>query len=961
MRRLLLLSVLLLVVSVSKAQTVVNFSMLQKNRNVEITFELKDATTDEPLSWASAYVVPVGDTTIVSFALSDDKGKVVLEDVPVGRYVLNVELIGYLSYQKEHNFNGWGIDLGVIEMEENPEWIDAATISAVGNPIEIKNDTIIYNASAFRVGENDMLDELLKKMPGMEVGEDGTVKVNGEAVDKITVGGKTFFFNDPSIALKNLPAKIVDKIKVVDKTKDDVAFTGVSTQDDKEKVMDVQLKQEYTKGWFGNAKLGAGVSVNPDKKNELVEDGKFLYDGNVLLTGYTEKDQIVVLGNGYNVMDASANVMVFNTSSGISQDDYSKLGGIVTNAQGGVNYNTDRITGSSFNTSAVYKHNTKDDRKNTSRVSFQSSGEDIYTDTKYEGFGYEDGVNVTLELKKKDRSKFTYDFCPTFSYFKNRVQTSTLSKTFTDNDTLNTSKSNISANNSKVATNGFLNLGVKDLGKEKRSLSLYVSYNIATADGEKQESSSVNNSFKDLFYDIDKENYSIYGSLSYVEPIGRRWLFRGGVSSSYNFSQESQLAYNDLKVLDDNYSVLSDNVYLDEELRLLVQYDNDTNNVQFGVTGQFVQNVIKSRSLGVESVTGQGDWNFNFSPFVNYNFSRGGSNAHLFYSTSVNEVSGDKIIPALDLTNPIQIEAGNIYLKPTVDNNLSMSYSFNNKKTFTFLNLFAYAAMANNPIVTASWFDQEGVRYAIPVNSTRPGGDVTLYLNLNQPFGKNKNFSASLTGSFTYSGNTSYQAAGQLDGLDLDNFDYYEFMDGFWGDASGERFYSGESGFRESRTNTFLWRANLSLKYIGEKFETAIRVATQNRISRYTIDPTANLNTWDNRVANDILYRPGKGWELSNNLSYVFYNGYSSGFGAPEFLWNFSVSKTIKNFTLELGVRDILNQSRSLNRISSAEYSEDTYSNVIGRYFMFSVSFNFGKMNAKKNSAVEDAMWNMMY
>ena len=278
MRRLLLLSVLLLVVSVSKAQTVVNFSMLQKNRNVEITFELKDVTTKEPLSWASAYVVPVGDTTIVSFALSDDKGKVVLEDVPVGRYVLNVELIGYLSYQKEHNFNGWEIDLGVIEMEENPEWIDAATISAVGNPIEIKNDTIIYNASAFRVGENDMLDELLKKMPGMEVGEDGTVKVNGEAVDKITVGGKTFFFNDPSIALKNLPAKIVDKIKVVDKTKDDVAFTGVSTQDDKEKVMDVQLKQEYTKGWFGNAKLGAGVSVNPDKKNELVEDGKFLYD-----------------------------------------------------------------------------------------------------------------------------------------------------------------------------------------------------------------------------------------------------------------------------------------------------------------------------------------------------------------------------------------------------------------------------------------------------------------------------------------------------------------------------------------------------------------------------------------------------------------------------------------------------------------------------------------------------------
>lgn len=961
MRRFLLVFSLLLFTFIAKAQIVVDFSMLQKNRNVEVKFELKDSQTEEPLQWASAYVVPVGDTTIVSFALSDDKGRVELEDVPVGKYILNVELMGYLSYMKEHNFDGWEVDLGVIKMDENPEWIDAATISAIGNPIEVKQDTIIYNASSFRVGENDMLEELLKKMPGVEVEDDGTVKVNGEAIDKITVGGKTFFFNDPSVALKNLPAKIVDKIKVVDKTKDDVEFTGVTSQDDKEKVMDVELKEEYTKGWFGNAKLGAGLSVNPDKRSELVEDGKFLYEGNGLITGYTEKDQIVALANGYNVMDGSNNVIiVHNGFQGISQDEYSKLGGLMTSAQGGINYNTDRITGSALDASAMYKYGTKDDRRHTSRISFQSSGDDIFTDTRYDGYGYENGVSVSLNLENKDRKRFSYEFRPSFSYSKNRVNRSTQSRTYTDVDTLNTSVSDISANNSKILTEGLLGFGVRNLGKEKRSLTLNVGYGIATNGGEKLESTMVNTSAKDLLYQIEGEHYGVSGHISYVEPLGKRWLFSSRLSSLYKLSNEAEMAYDSQGVFDDNYSVTSSNRYLSEEVTLVMQYNNDTTNVQFGMRGQMVQNMIRARSLGLESVTGEGDWNFNFSPYVGYRYRKGTSNLNLYYGTNIEQVSGEKTIPALDLTNRVQIEAGNIYLDPTVVHNMNVSYTFNNKKSFTFFNIYAYGSVENNPIVSASWFDQEGVRYAIPVNSQKPGANANMWFNVNQPFGKKRNFSVSLSGLFSYFGNTNYQATGILDGLDLDNFDYYAFMNDFWGDENGDKFYNGQSGFKESRTNTFTWSANLSFKYTADKFETSLRASTQNSISKYTIDPTANMNTWNNRVSNDIFYRPGKNWEISNSLGYNFFYGYSKGYGEPELIWNFSLSKTIKNFTLELSVNDILNQSRSLRRSTNAEYSEDTYSNVIGRYFMFSLSFNFGRMNAKKNSAVESAMWNMM-
>ena len=121
------------------------------------------------------------------------------------------------------------------------------------------------------------------------------------------------------------------------------------------------------------------------------------------------------------------------------------------------------------------------------------------------------------------------------------------------------------------------------------------------------------------------------------------------------------------------------------------------------------------------------------------------------------------------------------------------------------------------------------------------------------------------------------------------------------------------------------------------------------------------MNTWSSRVGCDLIYTPGNDWEIKTDLKYRFYNGYAAGYGEPEWDWNMSVGKTIKSVTLALKVADILNQTHSFDRNISAEYVEDVYSKVMGRYFLFSVSFNFGKMNAKKNKRVEDAMWRSLW
>ena len=966
MRRLFLILASGLFFAISaRGQFVVDFSMFEKNRNLEVKFELKDSKTDEAIPWASAYLVPVGDTVITSFALSDQNGKTVLKEVPVGKYTLNVELIGYKPYKKVHDFKSWEVDLGVIKMEENPEMIDAASISAVGNPIEVKQDTIIYNAASFKVGDNDMLEELLKKMPGMEVGDDGTVKVNGEAVDKITVGGKTFFFNDPSAALKNLPAKIVNKIKVVDKTKDAAAFTGVATEDDKEKVMDIELKQEYTKGWFGNAKLGAGASVNPDKKNDLVEDGKFLYSGSALVTGYTEKDQVVVLGNGYNVMDSGSGMVVFSFDNGtLADDEYTKLRGLMTSAQAGVNYNTDRINGVETNASAIYKNNIKDSKKLSSRISIQPSGDNLYTDTKYTGYGLENSVNANLEFKNKDKKKYSIDFRPAFRYSDNMANVSNQSQTYNSAGTLNKSTSSVVAHNKTTVTSGYVDFGVKDMGKKKRSLTFYGFYDVNIRNGDKSENTEViytsSKSVKNLDYDTKGEYYSADAELGYVEPIGDKWLFRGTLTTYYSFNDNIEQAYS-AGVLDNYYSSRSTTRTLQEGGRLLFQYKNDATDLQFGLRGDMVQNVVNAKSLGVETTTGEGEWLYNWSPFLNFRYRKGNSNFSAYYSGYSRMVSGDKVIPTLDISNPVQIQAGNIYLRPTFSNSLNTNFRTNNKKTFTFFYVSINGSMVSNPIVTASWFDKDGIRYGVPVNSQKPSANVTSYLSLNQPFGKNKEFSVSIDGNVTYNRGISYQAEGDIAGLDLDSFDYYKFMDSFWGNEYGDKFYSGKSGFQESKTNTVTWRGSMSFKYNVEKFNVSLSGSVYNRITKYSLDPTANLNTWNNSISGDIGYKPGNGWDIKTNLGYTFYRGYSNGFGDPSLRWNFSLSKSIKAVTLSLAVNDILNQTNNLSRVSNDEYTEDTYTNVLGRYFLFIVSFNFGKMNAKKNSNVEDAMWKMMF
>ena len=221
------LSVLLSLLGLyAQAQIIINESAFQ-GRMSDIRTTVLDSLTGEPLAFASVYVTPVRDTVITNFTLTDAKGAATLEEVPYGGYVFHVEMMGYKPYVRERWLREAAVDLGPILLQPDRQFLEAAVVSNVGNPIVMKKDTVEFNASSFLVGTNAMLRDLLKRMPGMEVSDDGKVRFNGETIDKLTVGGRTFFFNDQSMALINLPASVVVKIRVFVRASESARATGL--------------------------------------------------------------------------------------------------------------------------------------------------------------------------------------------------------------------------------------------------------------------------------------------------------------------------------------------------------------------------------------------------------------------------------------------------------------------------------------------------------------------------------------------------------------------------------------------------------------------------------------------------------------------------------------------------------------------------------------------------------------
>ncbi len=946
----------------ARAQVFILNDNIFQGRMSDIKATVLDSLTNEPVAFASVYVIPAKDTTITNFTLTDTLGVATLEEVPFGNYVFHVEMMGYKPFVKERYFRNEEVDMGTIRMQVDEHFLQAATVTDVGNPIVVKKDTVEFNASSFRVGANAMLKDLLKRMPGMEITEDGKVKFNGEEIDKLTVGGRTFFFNDQSTALNNLPAAVVDKIRVIDRESEQTRASGIQ-DGNREKVLDVGLKKEYEKGWFGNVGLKGGTTAgSPEGEDPLRDDRGFLYNANALVSAYSEKDQVTVIGNTQNVRDSDIVVMV---SMGDDDEVFSSLDqGLTTAAQLGVNANTTRIKDVETTVSVNYKYTDSDTGTRADRTTYQQDG-NLASRTENTGKQYANSVNADVEFQK-ETGKVWFHVRPGFRYGRTESFGGSSSETRREGNLMNRSENTTRSLSDSQDAEVSADITFREVGgKTGRTIGLSGGTSYGKTGGESAENTiltlSGGQETRSMTYQSDGESSTLNGRIQYTEPLGKKWTLSTSANYTWSCRDRVRDAF-DLAGRNDYYSSVSQSDYQRQQYDVTAQYKFGTGSwITVGARAIGTLNETFSKSYGIAETTGEGQWYWYVAPSLNFQYNKGINRLIVSTSAFSQRPSAERMMPVLNIANPSRLTLGNVYLKPYSYNYFSANWTRNNREKFSTLMAYFSGQLNASPITQAQWYDASGILYSIPVNARKPSLTISSFMNYSTPLDAKKNWFLTVNGSISYGSSRSYQTRKSLPGLDKDHFDYSAFLDDFWGEAEGNRFYSGASGFEESLTRTFSPYATITVRYNQERWSFSANAGINGRIARYSLDPSVNMNTMDTSFGGEVSYTTKHEFEIESDLDYVFYKGYSAGYGLPEWQWNAELTKSIGAFNLSLSVHDILNQTRNLTHTVTANYEEDSYRLVMGRYVLFGVKWNFGKMNAAHSARAQQAAINMVF
>ena len=907
-----------------------------------LSVTVTEAGTENPIEMATVYIIPVGDTLVTSFGFTDKRGVALLKFFDPGKYNVNVQILGFKPYTKVMEFYPRILGRVEVKLEEDLEGLEGAKITEMGDLVTMKGDTLIYNATSFQTGSNANLGDLLKKMPGIEV-VNGQVSVNGEPVKRITVEGKTFFFDDQSKALENLPAFIVNKIKVFDS--EDNRRPGMRS---KKKEMDVRLKEEYRESWFGRTSVEGGASVRSKKSDIFNDDTKGLYNAKLYAQFYGEKDTFTLLGGGNNVNHSQLS----RASSGVTDV-----------ASGGLNYNTSRINGYETNGAATYDFRNNMSLSDSRRTSFLSSGEQLAINRSQKSNDITHSAKADFSIGDSQLARDGFKVTGRFLY--NRKNTTNESKSSTENskgEELNGSESLTDSNSDNFSARVKLDARY-DLDREMKHRVTFgglVDYNGKRGNSSESAITRFNSlsERRSLLYNDKYDGISLNGYLNYSVSLSPAWQLYSELTATYDYFREYRDADNAVDhSRNDYYSRRTTGRRMNLKQDIFAQFRTKrTTAIQTDFGLIVYEDNLKdySKSYGVKENT-YDSWQISIGPQLRIS-SQASSWHYSFYTNgkTMTPTRQETDCSAPDFSNPVDISTGNIYLKTGYRQDFSLSVIRGSKRRGSnFMDIRLRGAMNLNEIIRASWYDLSAIRYSIPVNSKHPAYNVGLNVTYSKSLNKKRSLNLTITPKADFRTGTMYVSNGPLKGIDQEKFDYADMMKWLYGDKNGSEFYSGRSGFIENRTQNLTWAVNADLKYELKNWSLREGLSATNTCAWYSASPDAEINNWRINTYTEALWKNRQGWEVEGRLDFNWYRGFSSGYNKPDWLLNMRIAKTIKLFTISLSAYDILDNSRSFSHIASAEYVEDTYRNSLGRCILLGVSFNFGKWSFARESRMK--------
>ena len=896
-----------------------------------------DTSSKKGLAYATISVVNAKDSTLVSFARADSAGHFHLNNLDKGKYLLSASYVGYVPVWKSIDVKeGKEQDLGNVDMTD---LVNAGnvTVNARRAPVTINGDTVEFNTENFKTQPNAVVEDLLKKLPGVTVDNDGTVRVNGQRVNRVLVNGKEFFTGDPKMATKNLDADAIDKVQVFDKKSDRAEFTGVD-DGQSEKAINLKLKKDRNNALFGKVAAGAGT----DRR----------YDGQTNINKFNGEQQLSLIGMANNVNRQGFSLSDVLNFTGELSRGMRNGGGITIRTGGGDDGNGLPVTGIGQNQQGIattvaggLNYNDKWNKKTDVNMSGMGSNINLLTDRTTNRLNLLPGnefnyISNTSNARNTRQQRVNMSIDTRIDTFNSIKLTPQFTTQQTDTRAISSYvsrdskgvKLNEGTTDSKMHSDAF-NFGGnalyrKRFNKKGRTFSSTVSlaYNDSKQMGDLYTSNtfyaagvSLKDSLTNQKNTREAITMSFGGNLVYTEPVGKRSLLE--FSGFYNTSVgDSKRKTYDYSLISGKYD--QQNNLLSNDFKSTYTYTGGSINFRsnqkkfnYGIgsslqeatlisTNNTTGNVIRQRFTDALPNANL-QYKFNSTRTVNIN-----------YSTSTSQPTTAQLQPVSDVSDPLNTYTGNPNLKRSYAQTMSLNYFSTNM--YSQRNFFAFlsATKTNNAIVNADIIQSNGSRISMPVNVN---GSYLLFGSVNAGFPLKKIKSRMDIGIGT---NLAHNL-------------------------------SFVNGVKNEIENTSV-SPNLSYNFsIDNKID--ITATGRLNISRiaYSLQPVLNSNYLQQVYGIDMTNYLPWGLIVNNNFNYIVNTGRADGYNTKVPFWNASLAKGFlknKRAEVKFSVFDLLNQNIGIGaRNANQNYVEDTRYNVLQRYFLLSFTFSLNKAGSNAN------------
>lgn len=890
-----------------------------------------DSANKKPIERAVVGLVTESNKTDTSYTITNEKGEFIFETTPSSNFSVRVTNIGYKSSGKFRRIYGAEkkIDMGTITLVNQSIILDEIKIQSV--PISIKEDTIDYRADAFKVKENAVVEDLLKKLPGVQVDKNGNIKAQGKAVTKVKVNGKDFFGGDPKTATKELPANIVDKIQIIDDYGEQAAISGIK-EGDPEKIMNIQIKKDKNTGYFGRITAGVGdkqryqASANGNYFKDKEQISVFSNSNNTSQSLFGSSNRGSGKTDAVNSVGASALMNSAGNGELQLQGGSNSSDGITTTNSIGINYRDDWGKKLTVYGSYSYSHSNNSGYKIIAQQNIFSTGT-FFNDqnNNFENLG--DNHRLYFNVEYNIDSLNYLKVSPSFSYSKNNGNNLTAFDYFTANTKTSEGYYNTISNSNTPNVSGTILFNHK-FRKRGRNFSMNIN---AGTSSRMSDQDSRNNTIlynpagtSNLYLfntqQNDNRNYGI--RFTYTEPLSKVRFLDVAFSHNLSYTRNNKAVYNidvptGYRLFNQGLSNDYENNFFNNRANVSIRTTQKKYNYTLGISVQPVtlKGILISKDSAYKPIK-----KVNVFPVArfSYNFSKTQS-LTASYRGDAQQPAFGQLQDVIDSSNLQYRTRGNPNLKPSINHGVNLFYNnFNFTSGRMLFSSLSFSTIQNQIVNNTSRIGTSGAQITMPEN-VNGYYNVSGFYNLSKPY-HNRRYVISLSGSLNFNRNINLidnikntgknWIIGQGFNFELNYKEWLEF-------TTGVNYNLNSVTYSNAGINNFL----------------------QN--DRYS--------SWD--INGNILFNIPKNWIIRSDFGYTINQGLTGGVGKNLAIINASIEKQLfkkKNGIIRLQAFDLLDQNSNISRSVNANSIIDSRSNRLTRYFMLSFTYRLQKFAGKQ-------------